>query len=81
MARHARWLGTGGSLPHEAVAPLTPRQLEVLRTYAELGDYLATAHKLGITRATVNATLVSVRQRLGVQTTVQAVWLVFGRAA
>lgn len=64
-----------------SVAPLTRRQLEVLRTYAQTGDYQATATKLGIKRATVNATLVSVRQRLGVQTTVQAVWLVFGRAA
>lgn len=60
---------------------LTRRQLEVLRVYAETGSYKETAHRLRCSADTVRATLANIRSRLEVDSTVQAVMIVFGTAA
>jgi DNA-binding NarL/FixJ family response regulator len=62
----------------DTVNHLTPRQLEVLRAYAQAGSMKIAAHQLGLSPATVRATLVNIRARLGVSSSVQAVMLVFG---
>jgi DNA-binding CsgD family transcriptional regulator len=64
-----------------SLTDLTPRQIEVLWTYAQRGSYKATAHELGIACTTVHVTLAEIRRRLGVSTSVQAVLIVFGRVA
>jgi DNA-binding CsgD family transcriptional regulator len=50
----------------------TARQLEVLATYARTGSYKVTAEELGIARGTVQTTLLAVRARYEVETTIQA---------
>ncbi len=59
-------------------ADLTPRQLEVLRVYAETGSARKTGYVLGISPNTVKQTLAGVRTRLRVTSTIQAAMLVFG---
>lgn len=56
---------------------LTERQLEILRAYAETGSQKMTARRCGISPFTVRATLQNIRSRLGVDSTVQAVLIVF----
>ncbi|MES2210980.1 MAG: LuxR C-terminal-related transcriptional regulator [Chloroflexota bacterium] len=58
---------------------LTARQIEILRAYAETGSQKMTAHRCGVALATVRATLANVRSRLDVDSTVQAVLIVFER--
>lgn len=60
---------------------LTPRQLEVLRAYAETGSYKLTAQRCGIASSTVRATLQNIRSRLEVDSTIQAAMIVFGEPA
>ena len=60
---------------------LTPRQLEILRAYAETGSQKLAAHRCGIAPDTVKATLANIRSRLDVDSTVQAVLIVFGESA
>jgi DNA-binding CsgD family transcriptional regulator len=63
------------------VIPLTDRELDILLTYARLGTYLAVGKELGISRQTVANTLINVRNKLGVDSTIQALWLVLGEEA
>lgn len=60
---------------------LTDREMDVLLTYARLGSYLAVGKELGISRQTVANTLVNVRNKLGVDSTIQALWAVLGQEA
>jgi DNA-binding CsgD family transcriptional regulator len=60
---------------------VTPRELAVLRAYAETGDYQLAAARLGIAPSTVKAHLKSVRTRLDVDSTVVAVWRLRDRMA
>jgi DNA-binding CsgD family transcriptional regulator len=62
-------------------AEVTPRELQVLRVYAEEGDYGRAAARLGISPYTVKAHLKSVRNRLDVDSTVVAVWRLRDRMA
>ena len=59
-------------------ARLTERQIEILRAYAETGSQKITARRCGVASSTVRVTLQNIRSRLGVDTTVQAVMIVFG---
>ena len=60
---------------------LTDRQIEILLAYARSGSYKVAARQLGIAPSTVRATLVNVRERLGVTRSIQAVLKVFGQVA
>ena len=61
--------------PHPpAGTPPTDRELSVLRLYGLHGSTKLVAGELGISRATVRAHLASVRARLGVETTAQAIY-------
>jgi DNA-binding NarL/FixJ family response regulator len=60
------------------VERLTPRQLEILRAYAETGSQKIAAKRCGVAPGTVRATLANIRSRLGVSTTIQAYRAVFG---
>ena len=60
---------------------LTDRQRQVLYVYALTGSYKATAHELGIGYPTVKHHIAEVIHRLGVESAVQAVLVVFGRVA
>jgi DNA-binding CsgD family transcriptional regulator len=60
---------------------LTARQREVLWAFGETGSYKITGARCGITRQTVKATLVTIRSKLDVETSVQAVLIVFGPGA
>jgi DNA-binding CsgD family transcriptional regulator len=57
----------------------TPRQVEVLATYVVTGSYKCAADELGIRYSTVRNHLVSLRIRLGVQTTPQAIYVMTAR--
>jgi DNA-binding NarL/FixJ family response regulator len=58
---------------------LTDRQLDVLRAYAECGSYKIAARRLGLSWRDYKRQLAVIRDRLEVETTVQAVFVVFGR--
>lgn len=60
---------------------LTPRQIEILRAYAETGSQKLTARRCGISPATVRVTLQNIRSRLGVATSIQAAMIVFRESA
>lgn len=60
---------------------LTPRELECLLTYARIGDYGETARELGISRYTLRNHLSTARQKLGVDSTIQALFVVMGEKA
>jgi DNA-binding CsgD family transcriptional regulator len=57
--------------------PPTERQLEALRAYVRLGSHLDAAAALGISQRTFKSHLAALRQRLGVQTTAQAVYVLW----
>lgn len=52
----------------------TPRELTVLRAYAETGSTKAAGALLGIVPQTVRNHLLAIHRRLGVETSVEAVW-------
>lgn len=56
---------------------LTDRQLQVLRVYAETGSRKLAAEQLGISEYAVASRLARIRCVLGVETTVQAVFVTF----
>jgi DNA-binding CsgD family transcriptional regulator len=60
------------------VTEVSPRELECLLTYARIGDYEEAAKELGIARSTFRNHLVMVREKLGVESTIQALWAVLG---
>ena len=53
----------------------TARQIEVLAAIIATGSYAAAADSLGLSPTTVRGHLVAVRSRLGVETTVQAAYI------
>lgn len=55
---------------------LTPHQLDVIRTYDQLGTIAAVADFRGTTVANVNNTLGIVRDKLGVKTSKEAAEIV-----
>jgi DNA-binding CsgD family transcriptional regulator len=58
---------------------VTDRQLEALAAVVATGSYSAAAFTLGISPRTVRNHLVSLRARLGVETTNQAVYIAAAR--
>lgn len=52
----------------------TPREMAVLRLLLETGSYSGAARELSIAEATARGHVARIRSRLGVATTVQAVW-------
>lgn len=69
-------------MPFPAVregSPPTARELEILGAYAARGSMKLTARALGISPDTVRRHLSNVRCRLGVDTTVQAIWILRDR--
>jgi len=59
------------------VLPLTLRQVDVLRAYAQSGSHAATAARLGISIHTVQAHLTALRSRLGVHNETQAIYVMW----
>lgn len=57
---------------------ITPRQLEILRAYAETGSQKIVADLCGCSVDNVRHTLANIRSRLGVESTIQAAMIVFG---
>ncbi len=57
--------------------PPTERQLEALRAYIRLGSHTEAAAALEISERTFKSHLATLRQRLGVQTTAQAVYVLW----
>ncbi len=55
----------------------TARQLEALRAYIIHGTHAEAAAALGVTERTFKSHLASIRQRLGVQNTAQAVYVLW----
>lgn len=66
-SRPSPWLC--GALRLSIVTALTPRQLDVLRTYGTTWDRRETARRLGISEAMVRGHLAAVHRRLDVTTT------------
>jgi DNA-binding CsgD family transcriptional regulator len=66
-------------MPRNASAgrPLSPRQIEILKHYAQIGDTAATARSLRLAESTVKNTLTDVHRQLGVTSSITAVWMVF----
>ncbi len=60
---------------------VTDRQLEVLGVVVASGTIKGAAHELGLSASTVRQHLESIRQRLGVETTMQAAVLLAARGA
>lgn len=58
---------------------VTDRQVAVLAAVVEAGCYAEAGHRLGIRVSTVRNHLVEVRQRLAVETTMQAVYVLTAR--
>lgn len=56
----------------EAGKPLTPSQLEALRTYAEAGDQRVAAASLGISISTLRAHMHQAYRRLDVNGSIEA---------
>lgn len=54
---------------------VTSRQLEAVRAHVETGSMKAAAAELGIAVPTLRGRLVATRRRLGVETTMQAVYV------
>ena len=52
----------------------TQRELDCLRAYARLGDYGRAAESLGIARGTLSNHLATLRIRLRVESTVEAIY-------
>lgn len=59
------------------VRRLTRRQREILRAYAKTGSRKLAADQLGISEDTVKHTLATIRSKLQVDTTAQAVYVEF----
>lgn len=59
------------------MSTLTVREIEVLRAIGRHGPYRAAAKALGISEHTVKNLLDSMREKLGVMTTAQAIYRVF----
>lgn len=57
--------------------PLSTRQKEILRRYAQIGDTGETARQLKLAESTVKNTLTDVHRQLGVTSSITAVWMVF----
>lgn len=57
----------------------TERQLQVIAAHVAAGTYKGAGDLLGISPRTVRAHLVSIRQRLGVSTSEQAVYVLTAR--
>jgi DNA-binding NarL/FixJ family response regulator len=55
----------------------TARQVEALRSYIRHGTHQDAARAIGVTERTLKAHLASLRQRLGVYTTAQAVYVLW----
>ena len=60
-------------------AGITDRQRQVLRAYAECGSYKIAARRLDLSCRAYKRQLAVIRDRLEVETTVQAGFVVFGR--
>jgi DNA-binding CsgD family transcriptional regulator len=58
------------------VNQLTDHEMDVLMTYAQVGTYRLTAEKFGVSRFTIRNELATIRQKLDVETSIQALWLV-----
>ena len=58
---------------------VTPRMVEVVAAHVAAGTYKGAAEALGISPRTVRGHLVAVRERLGVETTEQAVYILTAR--
>ena len=67
VVRHAR-----GELPPEPISPLTPREQEVLGLLAQGFDNEAIAHKLNLTRRTVQNHVSAIYGKLGVASRTEA---------
>lgn len=61
--------------------PVTPGELRALRAYLEAGSCKAAAHQLGLHEQTVKNELANIRAKLGVPTTVQAVFILHDKLA
>lgn len=67
--------------PLSRTADPTPREMECLRAYALTGDYARAARLVGVSRSTLRGHLANVRLRLGVDSTVVAIWRLRDRLA
>jgi DNA-binding CsgD family transcriptional regulator len=54
---------------------LTDHERDALLTYARLGDYEMAARELGVSRHTLRNILSIVRDKLGANSTIQALWI------
>ena len=54
---------------------LTDHERKALLTYARLGDYELAARELGVSRNTLRNLLAIVREKLGADSTIQALWI------
>jgi DNA-binding CsgD family transcriptional regulator len=54
---------------------LTDHERNALLTYARLGDYELAARELGVSRNTLRNLLAIVRDKLGADSTIQALWI------
>ena len=57
--------------------PPTTRQIECLRAYVGHGTHAAAADAMGVSERTLKSHLATLRQRLNVQTTAQAVYVLW----
>jgi DNA-binding CsgD family transcriptional regulator len=56
-------------------APLAPREMLAIRTYARLGSQSESAHEMGISTQTMKNTLTHVYQKLGAGSAVEAMFI------
>ena len=63
------------------MTPLTAREREVLLAVARHDSHQDAADELGISKQTIRNTLVNVHTKLGVKSTIRALWLVLEDAA
>ena len=69
--------GRSGRIRALSEPPPTERQLEALRAYIRLGSHREAAAAMGISERTFKSHMASLRQRLGVQHTAQAVYVLW----
>ena len=63
------------------MTPLTGHELDVLLTYARVGSIRAAAVELNFHQQTVKNTLLGIHRKLGVKSSIQALWKVIGEEA
>jgi DNA-binding NarL/FixJ family response regulator len=61
--------------------PVTPGELRALRAYLEAGSVKAAAHQLGIAESTLKNHMQTIRSKLGVKTTAEAVFVLYAQLA